>query len=55
MALGRVIHHMTDNLNMMPMFYNAETGLVSNRVVNASGRRGEAASQTWNILQWEVK
>jgi peptide/nickel transport system substrate-binding protein len=54
-ALGKVVNHMTANLNMLPMFYNAETGLVSNRLLNASGRRGEAASQTWNVLQWDLK
>ncbi len=54
-ALGRVIHHMTENLNMMPMFYNAEIGLVSHRLISATGRRGENASQTWNILDWDVK
>jgi peptide/nickel transport system substrate-binding protein len=53
-ALGKVVNHMTANLTVLPMFYNAETGMVSHRVQNASGRRGEGASQTWNVLQWDV-
>jgi len=54
-VLGQIVHHMTENLNMMGMFYNAETALIANRVLNASERKADDGTQTWNAHLWDVK
>ncbi len=40
---------------MMGMFYNAETALIANRVLNASERKADDGTQTWNAHLWDVK
>ena len=54
-VLGQVIHHMTENLNMMGMFYNAVPAMITNRLVGVAERKGETASQIWNVHRWEVR
>jgi peptide/nickel transport system substrate-binding protein len=54
-ALGQVINHMTENLNMMGMFYNAVPTMVANRLTGTVERKGETASQLWNVQNWELK
>jgi peptide/nickel transport system substrate-binding protein len=51
--LGRVIHHMTDQLVVMGLFYDAQSGLVANRIQNVTGGGGNA-TQTWNAHEWDV-
>jgi len=48
-ALGQVIHHMTDQLNVMIMVYDVAPVLVGNRLRNV-----EAQNPTWNIQQWDL-
>jgi len=48
-ALRAVVHHMTDQLNVMTLYYRAFVTMVSNRVVNAS------ADPTSNAHEWEVR
>jgi peptide/nickel transport system substrate-binding protein len=54
-ALGQVVRHMTENLNMMGQFYNAEPALIADRLVNVVGRRGGDAFPTWNVQDWDVR
>jgi len=48
-SLRDVIRHMTDQLNIMPLYYNASPTIVSSRMVNVG------ADPTWNVHQWEVR
>ncbi len=48
-ALGQVMRHMTDQLNVMIMIYDVQPTLVSNRVQNVS-----AQNPTWNASQWDL-
>jgi len=48
-ALRDVIRHMTDQLNIMTLYYNASPTMVSSRMVNVG------ADPTWNVHEWEVK
>ena len=54
-VLGQVIHHMTENLNMMGLFYNVEPALIANRLVSVTGRKGSEAFPTWNVQDWDVR
>jgi ABC-type transport system substrate-binding protein len=49
-ALGRIVHHISDQLNVMPLFYDLRITLVSNRVRNLSG-----GLPAWNAQEWELR
>jgi ABC-type transport system substrate-binding protein len=48
-ALRQVVRHMTDQLNMMNLYYATSSTMLSNRMVNA-GR-----DPTWNVHQWDLR
>jgi ABC-type transport system substrate-binding protein len=55
-VLGQVVHHMTDVLNMIGIFHNAEPAMVANRLQGVGSRRGEGpTSQSWNAHEWDVR
>jgi peptide/nickel transport system substrate-binding protein len=54
-AAGQILHHMTDQLAVMPMFFDMEVALVSNRVRNATPLMGAGTSRYWNAHEWEVQ
>jgi peptide/nickel transport system substrate-binding protein len=47
-ALRNVIRHMTDQLNIMTLYYNASPTMVSSRMVNVG------PDPTWNAHEWDV-
>jgi hypothetical protein len=49
-ALGRVVNHLSDQLNVMGLFYDLRTTLVAHKVVNMG-----ANAPTWNVHQWDLK
>ncbi len=49
-AFGAIVHHISDQLNAMGLFYDLRTTLVSNRLMNVP-----AQNPTWNIHLWDVK
>jgi peptide/nickel transport system substrate-binding protein len=51
---AQAIRHMTDQLVLMTLYHEPEPVLISNRLVNVAGRRGEAI-QAWNAQDWDVK
>jgi peptide/nickel transport system substrate-binding protein len=51
---GQIMRHISDQLNMMHVFYDSEPALISNRVLEARGR-GSESTQTWNIHLWDVR
>jgi ABC-type transport system substrate-binding protein len=53
--LGDMVHHMTDQLVTMGIFYVVEAILVSNRLQNVGPPIGEDALQTWDAHEWDVK
>lgn len=53
--LGRIVHHMTDQLLTMGIFYTVEPSLVSARVANVTGRKVESGRLPWNIHEWTVQ
>jgi hypothetical protein len=50
-----MVHHMTDQLVTMGIFYVVEAILVSNRLDHVGPPIGEEALQTWNAHEWDVK
>ncbi len=49
-VLGQIVHHISDQLNVMPLFYDLRITLVSNRVANLAG-----GLPAWNAHEWELK
>jgi peptide/nickel transport system substrate-binding protein len=47
-VLGEIVHHISDQLNLMPLFYDLRITLVSNRLRNLSG-----GLPAWNAHEWE--
>ncbi len=54
-ALAQIVHHMTDQLIIMGIFYTVEPSLVSNRLINVTGRKTEDVRQPWNAHEWDVR
>lgn len=52
--LGQIVHHMTDRLVHMGIFYVVEAALISNRLKNVGSTKVEATLQTWNAHEWEL-
>ncbi len=53
-AVAALVHHQTQNLSEMPLFYGADPTMVANRLVNV-GARGSLYTQAWNAEQWDLK
>ncbi|HEY3117716.1 MAG TPA: hypothetical protein VGK54_13315, partial [Chloroflexota bacterium] len=49
---GQIVHQMTDQLNIMTLFYDPGIGFVRNRLVNVPSL-GEGVP--WNAWEWDLK
>ncbi len=54
-TLGDVIHHISDQLNVMGLFYDTEPLMVGNRLLNVAVNRVARSSQMWNAYEWDVR
>jgi peptide/nickel transport system substrate-binding protein len=52
-VLQQIVHHMTDQVVWMGLFYDVEPTMISNRVQNVTARK-ESSSQAWNAQDWTV-
>lgn len=52
-VVGQIMRHISDQLNMMHLFYDGEPALIGHRLVNVRAR-GTESTQTWNVHQWDV-
>jgi ABC-type transport system substrate-binding protein len=54
-VLGQILHHMSDQLNIMGLFYDTETTAVVSRLKNVTPNAKELGTTAmWNVAQWEV-
>ena len=53
-TVGQIVRHMTENLNVLPLFHDSEPVMINARVVNAGGRRGMAL-RAGNAHEWDRK
>lgn len=49
-VMGQIVHHISDQLNAMGLFYDVRTMLVRNGLVNIP-----AQNSTWNVHEWDLK
>lgn len=50
LALGEVVRHITEQLNIMSLFYDVQPSLIGNRLQNVTTQ-----NLTWNIHLWDVR
>jgi peptide/nickel transport system substrate-binding protein len=53
--LGDVVHHMTDQLTIMGLWYNTEPVMIGNRLVNITVRDVGQTTEAWNAHLWDLK
>ena len=53
-VLAQSIHHMTDRLIMMGLFYDTATLMVGHRMQNVAVG-GQRSLATWNVHDWDLK
>jgi peptide/nickel transport system substrate-binding protein len=53
-VLTQLMRHMSEDLPIMPLFYDTEPSLVSNRVANYQGKPA-LSTGAWNVHLWEIR
>jgi peptide/nickel transport system substrate-binding protein len=53
-VLGQIVHHITDQVVMMGLYYLASPTVMHNRLVNVDSG-GDRATQAWNAQEWDVR
>jgi len=51
---GQILHQVTEQLAVMPLFYDMEIGLVSHRVQHATPLLAPTDSRAWNAQEWDI-
>ena len=54
-VLGQIVHHTTDNLIVMGLFYDVEPQAVANHLLNVEMRKAELSSPIGNVHEWDLK
>jgi peptide/nickel transport system substrate-binding protein len=54
-VLREIVHHLSDQLNLMPLVYNAYPIAVRDRVVNVTASHSAGVSHSWNAHEWDVQ
>jgi peptide/nickel transport system substrate-binding protein len=55
-VLRQALHHLTDQLPVLPLFYNTEFTLIGNRSRNVVATKvSSGAAKTWNSHEWDVQ
>jgi ABC-type transport system substrate-binding protein len=49
-VLRQIVRHMSENVTVMGMFYDADITFMNARVTNVGARQ----SNLWNVQQWDV-
>jgi ABC-type transport system substrate-binding protein len=52
---GQILNHITSWLVVLPLFYDMEVSLTSDRLQNATPLTQGGTSQVWNGQDWDVK
>ncbi len=51
---GQILNHITSQLVVLPLFYDMEVSLISDRLQNATPLTQGGTSQVWNGQEWDV-
>ncbi len=53
--LGDIVHHQSEQLNIMGLFYNVQSVAIGKRAQNVTNSGVLGFNQAWNAHEWEVK
>jgi peptide/nickel transport system substrate-binding protein len=53
-ALAGMVHHQTENVTMLPVFFDVGATMVGNRLRNVAAR-GDRYTEAWNAHEWDLK
>lgn len=54
-VLGQIVHHMTDQLTAMGIYYNTEPVMIGNRLMSVTARDVGETTEAWNAHEWELR
>lgn len=55
-AAGKqVVHHLSDQVTVMPVFYDVLGTMTGRRMVNVGKAHGQSQTRTWNAHEWDVQ
>jgi len=53
--LQQIVRHITENVTLLDLWYNAETIMVGNRLQNVVNKKTSRANQAWNAHEWVLQ
>jgi peptide/nickel transport system substrate-binding protein len=54
-ALGQIVYHIAEHLNLMGLFYNGNPDAMSNRVQGITTGRAASSLLPWNVHEWDLQ
>ncbi len=54
-VLGQAVKHMTENLNVMGLYYDTEPSFIANRLRKVDVVKADGQVMSWNAHEWEVR
>jgi peptide/nickel transport system substrate-binding protein len=52
---GQIVHHLTDQLLAMPIYYSVTSTMINSRLMNVPAKVPNDASIAWNAAAWDVQ
>jgi ABC-type transport system substrate-binding protein len=53
-VVGGILQHISEQAVPLPMFYDANPSLISNRLRNVTARKGGTSTEVWNVEDWDT-
>lgn len=53
-VLGQILHHTTDQVVTLPLFYGASPTVLSSRLVGVGPRKAQEGTEAWNAYAWDI-
>ena len=53
--LQQIVRHITENVTLLDLWYNAETIMVGNRLQHVVNKKTSQANQAWNVHEWDLR
>ena len=51
--LGQIVHHLSDQIPSLGLFYVVDSTIYSKRIANMT-KRTDKATQAWNAEEWDL-
>lgn len=54
-VLGQIVYHISDQLNLMGLFYNGSPDMISHRLLHVTTQRASGSTISWNAHEWDAR